>query len=223
MSETCLKVASSADDLPPVVLSTDRATPIPAALLRVPSGDTRDDTSEPSPRKIRSLDPTSSPSSPSPSPRAGARARIDTTKTLGSLSSAGTKTSRSSSHPVLLSTRRMDPNTGAVESVEETEVSLTRKEEVEKCIGLGLRVLKACLLQRYIVPPDYRRASESLKALKAFVLSLLVCGNSESEPRWKLRWDILVGILIIYRQTSLRPVLLFSPFRRCGPAEGHRQ
>lgn len=141
-------VASSADDLPPVVLSTDRATPIPAALLRVPSGDTRDDTSEPSPRKIRSLDPTSSPSSPSP--RAGARARIDTTKTLGSLSSAGTKTSRSSSHPVLLSTRRMDPNTGAVESVEETE---------------------ACLLQRYIVPPDYR---------------------------WKLRWDILVGILIIY-------------------------
>ena len=53
----------------------------------------------------------------------------------------------------------MDPNTGAVESVEETEVSLKRKEDLEKCIGLGLLVLKACLLQRYIVPPDYRCAS----------------------------------------------------------------
>ncbi|CAE7650867.1 unnamed protein product, partial [Symbiodinium pilosum] len=123
-------VASSAEDLPPVVLNTDRATPIPAALLRVPSGETRDDTnSEPSPRKVRSLaDPTSSPSSPSPR---GA-------KTLASLSSAGTKASRSS-HQVLLSTRRIDPATGLIESVEETEDHF-ENGKVEASLGLEARV-----------------------------------------------------------------------------------
>mmetsp|Transcript_49674 Transcript_49674/g.115952 ORF Transcript_49674/g.115952 Transcript_49674/m.115952 type:complete len:1327 (-) Transcript_49674:54-4034(-) len=148
-------VASDADDLPPVVLSADRVTPIPTSLLRVPSTASREDTnSEPSPRKVRSVyDSATSPTSPSPrSPRSprGVRGRMDTNKTLGSISSSGTRTTRGSSHQVLLSTRRKDTVTGLVEAVEETEANL---------------------LQRYIIPPDYR---------------------------WKLRWDILVGILIIY-------------------------
>ena len=70
----------------------------------------------------------------------------------------------------------MDPNTGAVESVEETEVSLKRKEDLEKCIGLGLRCVKG--LPAATVHCSARLSvrllkSQSLK-VKAFVLSLLV-------------------------------------------------
>ncbi|CAJ1380899.1 unnamed protein product [Effrenium voratum] len=142
-------VASGAAELPPVVLNADRTQPIPLALLRVASPDpTEERTAEPGMRKARpSIELPSPPLTPSTSARHSKR--LSHFKSLTSFTSTGTKSSRNSSYPILLSTRRLGPS-GQIEMTEETE---------------------DCLLQRYIIPPSYR---------------------------WKLRWDILVGALIIY-------------------------
>lgn len=139
-------VATGCEELPSVVLSVDRAAPIPLALLRLSNGDPKEEmNSEPGMRKARpSIELPSPPMTPS-----NARKRLNS-KTLGSLTSSGTKSSKGSTYPLLLSTRRKNVATQEIELTEETE---------------------GCLLQRYIIPPNFR---------------------------WKLRWDILVGILIIY-------------------------
>lgn len=139
-------VATGCEELPSVVLSVDRAAPIPLALLRLSNGDPKEEmNSEPGMRKARpSIELPSPPMTPS-----NARKRLSS-KTLGSFTSSGTKSSKGSTYPLLLSTRRKNVATQEIELTEETE---------------------GCLLQRYIIPPNFR---------------------------WKLRWDILVGILIIY-------------------------
>lgn len=154
-------VATGAEELPPVVLSVDRAVPIPLALLRLASSDTKEEmNSEPGIRKAR---PSIELPSPPLTPSNAAKKRL-TSRTLGSLTSAGTKSSRNSAYPVLLSTRRMNALTKEIELTEETE---------------------GCLLARYIIPPNFW---------------------------WKLRWDILVGALIIYS-------ILIIPWRICFDIE----
>lgn len=139
-------VATGCEELPSVVLSVDRAAPIPLALLRLSNGDPKEEmNSEPGMRKARpSIELPSPPMTPS-----NAKKRLSS-KTLGSFTSSGTRSSKGSTYPLLLSTRRKNIATQEIELTEETE---------------------GCLLQRYIIPPNFR---------------------------WKLRWDILVGILIIY-------------------------
>lgn len=140
-------VATGCEELPTVVLSADRTAPIPLALLRLSNSDTKEDiNSEPGVRKAR---PSIELPSPPVTPSNGARKRLSS-RTLGSITSSGTKSSKSSAYPVLLSTRRKNVVTQEIELTEETE---------------------GCLLQRYVIPPNFR---------------------------WKLRWDILVGSLIIY-------------------------